>query len=158
MDAVSITPRDKARRRHAAAVGAMQWPTMLTLTRENLKGPLTVARLRDTMRAFARLRRTKPFRDVRGGIAAIEATQEANGWHDHIHAIVDAKWLDIQPMAKAWTRALRALGSIHIQRLNQRQKALAYITKPPNPCQRATELEAAMSAPHLTTAWGTCRK
>lgn len=160
----AIPGRAQLAARHAEAVAAMRWPTLLTLTRVAHKGTLTTARLRDTMRAFARLRRSPAWAGVKGGVGAVEATNDGRGWADHVHAIVDAEWLDIKPLIAAWIKALRGPGSVHIQRIHQPVAALKYITKNQHVAAdalviaqgMADELDTAMRAPYLTTAFGSC--
>lgn len=56
-------------------------------------------------RAFAALRRQRPFRWKRG-CRTIETTNEGRGWHVHIHALVDVKWIDAGELARRWGRLL----------------------------------------------------
>ncbi|XHR27365.1 MAG: hypothetical protein ACFUZC_15630 [Chthoniobacteraceae bacterium] len=160
----------RLRERHRTHLAAMSWPSMLTLTRSAWPGRLSRERLRDTLHAFARMRRMRAFQRVRGGIAALEVSRnpESGTWHDHIHALIDAQWLDIPSLADAWKRALRegGQGSIHLQRLRKPQAALDYITKNATVAADtwdeaetlADELDALLRTPYLTTAWGNCRK
>jgi hypothetical protein len=42
------------------------------------------------------MRRRKIFEgQVRGGVAAIEVTNGGDGWHPHLHAIIDCEWLSV---------------------------------------------------------------
>lgn len=153
MDPLPLIPeRQRARSKYAKAVGSMRWPILLTLTRARRKQRLTVSALRDTMRAFARLRRTKAFSLVGGGVASLEVSGASEEWHDHIHAIVDAKWLDIIPLANAWKRALKGKGTVHVQRIKSPIGALHYVTKP-----HPGDLEKPLRAGYFITAWGTCK-
>ena len=71
----------------------MQWPLFITLTIPNTHD-LDVGGLRHLRRAFGKLRHTKLwYRRVRGGVAGIEITNQGNGWHPHLHAVIDCKWL-----------------------------------------------------------------
>ncbi len=71
----------------------MRWPAFLTLTQQNSPDPETV---RDLRKAWSRMRRRKVFENqILGGVAAIEVTNEGDGWHPHLHAIIDCEWLSV---------------------------------------------------------------
>lgn len=76
-----------------AAVAAMKWPLFLTLTMQNVED-LTFDAVRKLRRAFGKLRGRKLWKaHVVGGAASIEVTNIGNGWHPHLHAILDCEWL-----------------------------------------------------------------
>lgn len=162
-----LPERERLAARLRAAIDRMEWPIMLTLTRVASEASPPPERLRATMRAFARLRRMRAFRPVTGGVAALELSIDRGQWNDHIHAIINAAWLDIRPLADAWSRALGGAGAVHVQRIENRPGALDYITKPPRVAyiaaqfdqaqRKMDQLTAVMSQPYLTTAWGDCR-
>lgn len=81
-------------RRYESALKKMQWPLFVTLTTTNFKtGPDCIRKVR---RAFGKLRRLRWFRRaVAGGIAAVEVTNRGKGWHPHVHALIDARWLSV---------------------------------------------------------------
>jgi hypothetical protein len=82
--------------KYAGAVARMQWPLFITLTRPNLK-KLTLADIRHMRRAFRRMRQRVWWdRHVRGGVASLEVTNTGKGWHPHIHAVIDCKWLSVK--------------------------------------------------------------
>lgn len=56
--------------------------------------------------AFSRLRRTKFARNWTGGFYSVEVTNESRGWHVHIHALVDAKWIDARELSQQWAKAV----------------------------------------------------
>lgn len=79
--------------KYAGAVARMQWPIFATLTRPNLR-TLTLDHIREMRRGFRRLRQRRWWSQaVVGGIASVEITNTGKGWHPHLHAILDAKWL-----------------------------------------------------------------
>lgn len=79
--------------RWAAAIGKLEWPLFITLTIPNSEDP---AALRALRAAWGKFRRRKIFaRNVRGGVATFEVTNKGNGWHPHIHAVADCRWLAI---------------------------------------------------------------
>ena len=74
-------------------VARMKWPLFVTLTMRNVseKPWLAVRKLR---RAFGKLRHRKLWKSrTRGGVAAVEITNEGKGWHPHLHAVIDCAWL-----------------------------------------------------------------
>jgi hypothetical protein len=83
--------------KYAAAVDAMQWPLFVTLTMPNVEQiglEEEINHVRKLRRAFGKLRHRKLWsKRVRGGVAAIEVTNIGNGWHPHLHAIIDCQWL-----------------------------------------------------------------
>jgi hypothetical protein len=75
------------------AVEAMEWPLFCTFT-----VPHTVdsdaGDLRLLRRGFGRLRHTKLWKkNVIGGVAGIEVTNQGGGWHPHLHTVIDCRWL-----------------------------------------------------------------
>lgn len=76
-----------------AAVAAMKWPLFVTLTMRNVHD-LSFDAVRKLRRAFGKLRQRKLWKaHVLGGAASIEVTNIGNGWHPHLHAILDCEWL-----------------------------------------------------------------
>jgi hypothetical protein len=70
----------------------MVWPLFVTLTVENYAEP----DVRPLRRAWGKLRRLRWFRRcVRGGVAAFECTNTGDGWHWHVHALIDCQWLAV---------------------------------------------------------------
>jgi len=51
---------------------------------------------------FARLRRTRLCRNWEGGFYSIETTWNESGAHVHLHALVDARWIDARELARTW--------------------------------------------------------
>jgi hypothetical protein len=78
-------------RRWKGAVSALQWPLFMTLTIRNSEDPESVRFLRES---WGKFRRRKLIRErVAGGVAAVEVTNNGKGWHPHLHAVVDCRWL-----------------------------------------------------------------
>lgn len=83
----------------------LQWPLWLTLTIRNRDDLSVVADLKSGWKQF---RRRKLFTaHTVGGLWAMEVTERGNGWHPHIHAMLDCKWLaaDTPPPAPGDTQA-----------------------------------------------------
>jgi hypothetical protein len=73
----------------------MAWPLFLTLTLPNLK-TISVADVKKVRRAFRKMRQRSWWsKSVVGGIASVEVTNIGNGWHLHVHAVIDCKWLSV---------------------------------------------------------------
>lgn len=87
--------------RYEAAVDAMQWPLFVTFTCRNLP-EIDGETIRKMRQAFGKLRKQAWWkRSVKGGVASVEVTNIGNGWHPHLHAIIDCKWFAIkEPMPK----------------------------------------------------------
>ena len=90
-----LVAREKLKR-WSQAVRGLQWPLFVTLTAEN---SIELECLPAVKAAWAKFRRRKLIREkVTGGVASFEITNSGNGWHPHIHAILDCRWLAL------WTR------------------------------------------------------
>lgn len=76
-------------------VETFQWPLFATFTMKNVED-LSGGAVRELRRAFGRFRRMKAFGLVKGGVASIEVTNIGNGWHPHLHCVLDAEWLGPQ--------------------------------------------------------------
>ena len=90
------------------AVEEMQWPLFLTLTQPNSTDPEAVRTLRQS---FGKLRHRKLWTSrTKGGVASIEVTNTGNGWHPHLHAVIDCEWLAHKTPPPIWNR-----GSEHVR-------------------------------------------
>lgn len=76
-------------------------PKHVVLTMRNFP-ILTRTRIRQVAKAFAKLRRNKVWKEVRGGCVSTEITNEGRGWHLHLHIMVDARWIDAAALAVIW--------------------------------------------------------
>lgn len=76
-------------------VRTFRWPLFATFTMKNVPDLHSNA-VRELRRAFGRFRRMKAFGLVEGGIASIEVTNIGNGWHPHLHCVMDCRWLGPQ--------------------------------------------------------------
>lgn len=69
----------------------LQWPMWLTLT---IKNQWEIGVVDELKAAWKQFRRRKLFTaHTIGGLWAMEVTERGNGWHPHIHAMLDCKWL-----------------------------------------------------------------
>jgi hypothetical protein len=67
-------------------------------------GKLTPDYICGIRKAFGRLRRTRFAANWRSGMWAVETTNKSAGWHVHIHALVEASWIDGRALAAAWAK------------------------------------------------------
>lgn len=117
------------------------WPLFITLTMRNVDD-LNATAVRTLRRAFGRLRHQRFWREnVTGGFASVEITNIGNGWHPHLHAVLDCRWLSLktprpqrgekaqstlkkckaasQELEKAWARLLKQpTASVKVKRCN----------------------------------------
>jgi hypothetical protein len=88
----------KRSRKLASSIRRFKWPLFVTLTIQNVTdwdGDFDF--VRHLRRSFGKLRHRKIWKsNVAGGAAAIEVTNTGNGWHPHLHAIIDCKWLAVK--------------------------------------------------------------
>ena len=76
-------------------------PKHVVLTVRNT-ARLTKQRVQDLKASFARLRRTKFASNWIGGLYRLECTNESKGWHLHIHALINARFIDAKQLAVEW--------------------------------------------------------
>lgn len=86
-------------------------PKHVVLTVRNIPD-FTKGHVREFKKWFTRLRRMKFARNWRGGFYSLEVTNEGKGWHLHLHALVDAHWIDQQQLSDAWNKANGGAGFI----------------------------------------------
>ncbi len=92
-----------ARRRESVEFWALQirWPMHLVLTVRN-RAHLNVDWIAHLKRQLTKLRRSKVFRGVKGGLWSLEMTNESKGWHVHFHLLLDCQWLDMEAVSQRW--------------------------------------------------------
>jgi hypothetical protein len=95
-------------------------PKFLTLT--VAPRPTTLrAQVQRVLKEFARLRATRLWKDhVKGGLYVVEIKRhpERLHWHVHIHAILDARYLDQRALAETWKRITTDSFIVHIEAAN----------------------------------------
>lgn len=108
--------------------GRAQSPRWCTLTMKRVQDLHEgVQRVRHALR---NLRHSPRFRNViAGGFYQIEIKPKPDGWHVHVHCLLDSKYLVWRQLMAAWCRGIRQpWASIDIQRVTGRQ-VVAYVTK-----------------------------
>lgn len=99
--ACAWTIKQKRLTRFRGAVQLMKWPLFVTLTRRNSADVETV---REFRAQWGKMRRRKIIAEkVTGGVCGIEITNNGNGWHPHLHAIIDCEWLAIHTPKPHWS-------------------------------------------------------
>jgi hypothetical protein len=86
-------------------------PKHVVLTIHNLPD-LTPSHLTHFKKMFSRLRRRKFAANWIGGFYRIELSNEGRGWHLHLHALIEAKWIDKQTLSDNWKSITNGLGYI----------------------------------------------
>jgi hypothetical protein len=81
--------------------GQIRQPKHVIVTTRNTAG-ISASRVREIKAAWSRLRRRSFAKNWRGGFYSLEVTNEGRGWHLHIHALVDAPWIDSGRLATEW--------------------------------------------------------
>ena len=118
-------PKQAAKRSHKVwrITQAMTNPKWLTLTME--RAPDLAQGLKDIRKAFGKWRRLKDVKClVNGGLYKIEAKPKPDGWHVHIHAIIDGAFLPVQLIWSTWKRSLgHPHGGAHIKKINGKLQA-----------------------------------
>lgn len=77
--------------KYRAAAERFAWPLFVTLT---VRNDIHVEGLIELKKQWGKFRRRKLIRkQVRSGIVGFEITNKGNGWHPHIHALLDCRWL-----------------------------------------------------------------
>ena len=137
--------KDRARYIQSVTM-SMQHPKMLTLTVPRWKTDPRdgIAFLR---KSFNRLRRQKVMRTVTGGAYTIELKRKQDGWHIHIHAMLDTPYIHYRKLWTAW----REITQIPVPQIDIRsadtKEARAYL------CKDASKVVAYDCNPADIVAW-----
>ena len=86
-------------------------PKHVTLTVKNIP-VLTSGHVQEFRSWFTKLRRRKFASNWVGGFYRMEVTNEGHGWHLHLHALVDAKWIDKAELSRQWAQITNQQGMI----------------------------------------------
>lgn len=79
--------------KYQSAAACFEWPLFVTLTMRN---SIDVEGLTRLKAAWGKMRRRKLIREkVRSGIIGYEVTNKGKGWHPHLHALLDCRWLSL---------------------------------------------------------------
>lgn len=86
-------------------------PKHVVLTIKNIPD-LTPGHVDEFRRMFTRLRRRKFARNWVGGFYRMECTNEGRGWHLHLHALVESRYISQQQLQEEWRNITNGLGYI----------------------------------------------
>lgn len=103
-------------------------PKHVVLTVKNVP-LLTKHHVQEFRSWFTKLRRSKFCKNWIGGFYTLEVTNEGAGWHLHLHALVNAQWIDSFGLSLAWAKATNGFGRIVKVRDAREQNYLAEVTK-----------------------------
>jgi hypothetical protein len=103
-------------------------PKHVVLTVRNLP-ELTKGHVQEFKRWFSRLRRRAFARNWQGGFYSLEVTNEGAGWHLHLHALIDAKWIDAAQLSREWCAVTGGAGYIVKVKDARREDYLAELVK-----------------------------
>lgn len=115
--------------KYLALMPKLKAPKLITLTLKNTIDltPDHVLRLRD---AWRKLIRRKFWKEkIHGGIYSIECTNIGNGWHLHIHALVDAEYLPYCHLSECWHRLTGDSYIVDVRQCKTTMYGLRYICK-----------------------------
>lgn len=123
-------PRLAAERRKAVEwwTRLVSQPKHVVLTVKNTP-ELTKAHVQEFKQWWSRLRRLKFARPWLGGFYSLEVTNEGKGWHLHLHALIDCKYIDKAGLSEAWQKATNGLGRIVEVKDARSRNYLAEVTK-----------------------------
>lgn len=123
-------PRRSEDRRRAVEwwTQTIKQPKHVVLTVVNLT-ELTNAHVQEFRKFFTRLRRSAFARNWIGGFYNIEVTNEGRGWHLHLHALIEARFIDSFQLSAAWERCTNGLGRIVKVKDARGKNYLAEVTK-----------------------------
>lgn len=103
-------------------------PKHVVLTVKNIRD-LTKSHIKEFRRWFTNLRRSKFAQHWAGGFYSIEVTNEGEGWHLHLHALINAHWIDSFGLSEAWKKATNGFGRIVKVKDARGENYLAEVTK-----------------------------
>jgi hypothetical protein len=86
-------------------------PKHVVLTIRNIPD-LSAGHVDQLRKMFGQLRRRKFTYNWIGGFYTIQVTHRATGWHLHIHALINARWIDENDLREQWRQVTNGLGYI----------------------------------------------
>lgn len=103
-------------------------PKHVVLTVQNLPA-ISKPHVQEFRKFFTNLRRSKFARNWQGGFYSLEVTNEGRGWHLHLHALINAHWIDAIGLSCAWEKATNGLGKIVKVKDGREKNYLKEVTK-----------------------------
>lgn len=148
----------KAWLRYRDLVRGLNRPKLLTLTLKN-RPSLSKSDIDRLRNCFTKLRRRKLFRSVcNGGIYSIEVTNIGNGWHLHMHCLIDAKFIPVSWIARTWKQITGDSWIIDLVPVRRNSWALnyvlSYVNKPPKVDGYEHAYRTIFAGVRLVHTWG----
>lgn len=103
-------------------------PKHVVLTLRNVFD-LSPGHVHELKHCFAKLRHRRFAKNWLGGFYGIEVTNERKGWHLHLHALINAKWIDAGELARQWASVTNGFGLIVKVKDCRSKDYLAEVTK-----------------------------
>lgn len=103
-------------------------PKHVVLTMQNIPD-LTQGHVHELKHCFGKLRRRKFASNWLGGFYGVECTNEGRGWHIHLHALINARWIDGGELARQWASVTNGFGKIVKVKDCRQADYLAEVTK-----------------------------
>lgn len=103
-------------------------PKHVVLTLVNIHD-LTAGHVHELKHCFTKLRHRKFANNWQGGFYSVEVTNEGRGWHLHLHALIDARWIDAAELARQWSSVTNGFGKIVKVKDCRQSDYLAEVTK-----------------------------
>ena len=107
---------------------AMQHPKLLTLTMPRWTG-IPSEGIQFLRSHFNILRKHRAFAQVQGGAYQIELKEKEDGWHIHMHALLDAPFLPYQRLAAVWSDLINVSHAQVDIRAADTEEAKRYVAK-----------------------------
>jgi len=114
------------------AVGRMDAPRFITLTLRREREETLRAMIDRLFSAFRTLRSDQRWRSrVVAGVWVLEVTRgsRGDGWHAHVHAIIDGEYYRQQELSIDWGKASKGSTIVDIRRVDSRKQAARYVAK-----------------------------
>jgi hypothetical protein len=103
-------------------------PKHVVLTVQNFPD-LDFERVKWIKGCFTKLRRRIFAKNWEGGFWSLEVTNEGKGWHLHIHALIDAAWIDGRELSVEWSSVTSGMGYIVKVKDARNQEYLSEVSK-----------------------------
>lgn len=143
-------------------------PKLLTVTVKHSDDPLD-EQIAFLYKAFVKLRNRKLCKDaIRGGVWFFQITfnEKTEQWHPHIHALLDAEYMDHSFLKVAWSKITQGSTIVHIRAVHNPDKTLShnarYAARPSAllsiPEERWPDMYEAFKGRRICGTWGTAKK
>jgi hypothetical protein len=124
-----IIAEDRLYKGYLESIEAIKRPKLLTLTLRNVP-ILTRKYIRGLRKSFTKLMHRKWYKErVRGGLQTIEIVNKGNGWHVHMHVMLDADYLPQKKIAKDWLEITGDSFMVDIREAGTVKEGLKYCLK-----------------------------